>query len=162
MKRSLTSLGMVLLLLLGLAQSAMAGTSLGARHALRFSSGHALLLQQAQYLNDFVPPPRIRRLPPAMRMRPRPSRPPRLRPPSRPRRAYAPPLPRRTRTPGRRAAVTVRPSEALRLAQRRWPDSVGLSVRLLGDDPPVYVVKLRTRSRVVRVLVDARSGRVMQ
>ena len=80
-----------------------------------------------------------------------------------PPRAFAPALPRRAvrNRPPSNSAVTVRPSEALRLAQRRWPDSIGLSVRLLRQEPPMYVVKLRTRSRVVRVLVDARSGRVL-
>ncbi len=87
----------------------------------------------------FMRPPRA--LPPVLRGRPRP-----------------PVAPRR----GQRARPAIPPSEALRLAQRRWPSSIGLSVRLLRRHPPVYAVKLKTGGRVVQVLVDASTGRVMQ
>lgn len=60
------------------------------------------------------------------------------------------------------AGVRIQPSEALRLAQRRWPRSIGLSVRLLRRGRPVYAVKLKTGNRVLLVLVDARTGRVLQ
>ena len=89
-------------------------------------------------------------------VRPRRPLPPRLRgmrppfpPPRRPRAAPSP-------------GVRIAPSEALRLAQRRWPRSIGLSVRLLRGGKPVYAVKLKAGSRVVLVLVDARTGRVLQ
>ncbi len=149
MKHFLTAMRMALALVILAAQFWAAEAGAGTLRGAPAVSARALPVQRVQYL-DF-PPPRFRRLPPALRMRPRLRRPPR-----RPRVVVPPP--RRMRRP----AVKIRPSEALRLAQRRWPDSIGLSVRLLGDEPPVYVVKLRTRSRVVRVLVDARSGRVLQ
>ena len=157
MKRPLTALGMVLALIFLLPQLAVARLAPDAPMRLPLSAASVHLVQ---YLNDF-PSPRIRRLPPALRMRPRP---PRVRRPPVPPRAFAPPLPSRQgmRRPAQRSAITIKPSEALRLAQRRWPASIGLSVRLLRQDPPMYVVRLRTRSRVVQVLVDARSGRVLQ
>lgn len=105
--------------------------------------GHAVL--PVQYYRG---PPRL--------VRPRRALPPRLRgmrPP-------APPL-RRPRDASR-PEVRIQPSEALRLAQRRWPRSIGLSVRLLNRTNPVYAVKLKAGSRVLLVLVDARTGRVLQ
>ena len=95
------------------------------------------------------------RAPPGL-VRPRRFLPPRLRgmrPP--------PPLPRHPRDISR-SGVRIQPSEALRLAQRRWPRSIGLSVRLLNRANPVYAVKLKAGSRVLLVLVDARTGRVLQ
>jgi len=89
-------------------------------------------------------------------VRPRRTLPPRLRgmrPPA--------PPPRRPRDVSR-PEVRIQPSEALRLAQRRWPRSIGLSVRLLNRANPVYAVKLKAGSRVLLVLVDARTGRVLQ
>ena len=142
MKKLLTGMRVALVLAFLVPQMLTAGAVPGTPGAALVAPARALPVLRVQYLE--FPPPHIRRLPPALRMRPRLRRPPRP--------------PRRVLKP----AVTIRPSEALRLAQRRWPQSVGLSVRLLGDEPPVYVVKLRTRSRVVRVLVDARSGRVLQ
>jgi uncharacterized membrane protein YkoI len=71
------------------------------------------------------------------------------------------PLPLRPHK-GASAEVRIPPSEALRLAQRRWPRSIGLSVRLLRRARPVYAVKLKAGSRVLLVLVDARTGRVLQ
>lgn len=159
MKQTFAGMGLVLALLLQ--QPAAAGTVHAVSRMLHVASPVSKRIGQAQYLNL---PPRIRPLAQALPLR---SRRPGLRPPPPPPRAFAPPLPRRTRQalrdrPGRKPAVKVRPSEALRLAQRRWPDSIGLSVRLLRQEPPMYVVKLRTHNRVVRVLVDARTGRVLQ
>ena len=156
MRQTLAGMGLALTLLLQ--PPTAAGAVADASRTLHAASSAPMQVWQAQYLNM---PPSVRRLPPALRLRPRP---PRLRPPPPPPRAFAPPLPRqaaRNRSP-RKPEVRVRPSEALRLAQRRWPDSIGLSVRLLKQEPPMYVVKLRTRNQVVRVLVDARTGRVRQ
>ena len=89
-------------------------------------------------------------------IRPRRPLPPRLR-------GVRPPAPSPRRPRGAtRSEVRIQPSEALRLAQRRWPRSIGLSVRLLKRAKPVYAVKLRAGNRVVLVLVDARTGRVLQ
>jgi len=57
----------------------------------------------------------------------------------------------------RKEKPRIKPSEALRLAQRRWPNSTALAVDLRGK---VYVVKLKAGSRLVQVRVDARTGRV--
>ena len=156
MRHSLAGLGLALVVLILLPWRAAAGTVLDTPRVLYPVAPVALQTWRTQYLNDPPPrirrpPPRIRRLPQALRLRPRASRLRRL-----------PPRPEASSRRERKSAVAVRPSEALRLAQRRWPNSIGLSVRLLGGEAPMYVVKLRTRSRVVRVLVDARSGRVMQ
>ena len=94
-------------------------------------------------LPGYVAPPR------APALRPRPYLPPRLRSLRRPRPAAT-----------SSAQPRVTPSEALRLAQQRWPRSIPLSVRLLRRSPPVYAVKLKAGSRVVKVMVDARTGRV--
>ena len=74
----------------------------------------------------------------------------RLRPPRRP-----PPSPRRA-DPRR-----IPPSTALRLAMKRVPGSMGLGVELLPGPRPVYAVKLKAGSRILRVLVDAVTGRVV-
>jgi len=56
----------------------------------------------------------------------------------------------------------ISPSQALRKALRVSPGSMGLGVELLPGAPPVYAVKLKTGSRIHRVLVDALSGRVLK
>jgi uncharacterized membrane protein YkoI len=55
----------------------------------------------------------------------------------------------------------IAPSMALRLALRYSPGSQGLDVTLMQGGRPVYAVKLKTGSRVHRVLVDARTGQVV-
>jgi len=89
----------------------------------------------------------------------------------RPRRSLPPalrsaPRPSRQRAEGRGAAtgvgVYISPSEALRLARQRWPQSTALSVRLLKGAVPVYLVRLRAAGRVFQVRVDARNGRVLR
>ena len=98
-------------------------------------------------------PPRI--------LRPRRPLPPRLR-------GYRPPRPKAGRGRGKRAGgnggsgVRLSPSQALKRALRRWPDAIGLSVRLLRRDRPVYVVRVRSGSRVEQVLVDAVTGKVLR
>ena len=58
--------------------------------------------------------------------------------------------------------VSLSPSQALKRALRRWPDAIGLSVRLLRRDRPVYVVRVRSGTRVEQVLVDAVTGKVLR
>lgn len=104
------------------------------------------LLARVQYYNR--PMPRL--------MRPRRALPPRLR-------GMRPPAPAPRRPSAFSASdIRIQPSEALRLAQRRFPSSIGLSVRLLKRAKPVYAVKLKAGDRVVLVLVDARTGRVLR
>jgi uncharacterized membrane protein YkoI len=55
----------------------------------------------------------------------------------------------------------IAPSMALRLALRYSPGSQGLDVTLMQGGRPVYAVKLKTGSRVHRVLVDARTGQIL-
>lgn len=57
------------------------------------------------------------------------------------------------------AGRRVSPSAALLAAVRAWPGSKGLGVRYLPGRGG-YLVTLKTRGRVHRVFVDARSGRV--
>jgi len=86
---------------------------------------------------------------------------PRLIPRRKPPPAFRPPrrVPRDgTAGKGRR----ISPSQALRKALRISPGSMGLGVELLPGAPPVYAVKLKTGSRIHRVLVDALSGRVLK
>ncbi len=89
--------------------------------------------------------------------RPRRKLPPAFRPPRTP--------PRQATTPQRGlpapAARRIAPSQALRKVLRVIPGSMGLGVELLPGVPPVYAVKLKTGSRIRRVLVDAVSGRVL-
>jgi len=84
-------------------------------------------------------------LPPALRSAPRPPR----------QRAEG-------RVPAAGADVRITPSEALRLARQRWPQSTALSVRLLKGVPPAYLVRLRAAGRVFQVQVDARTGRILR
>jgi len=53
----------------------------------------------------------------------------------------------------------ISPSAALRAAQRVAPGSRGLGVRYVQGRKG-YIVKLKTRGGVLRVFVDARTGRV--
>ncbi len=53
------------------------------------------------------------------------------------------------------------PSEALQAALGYAPGSQGLGVRLLQGSRLVYAVKLKSGNRIRRVLVDARTGRVL-
>ena len=53
----------------------------------------------------------------------------------------------------------ISPSAALRAAQRTSPGSRGLGVRYMRGKRG-YIVKLKTRGGVLRVFVDARTGRV--
>ena len=85
--------------------------------------------------------------------RPRRKLPPAFRPPRRPPRDPAIPPPAGSRR--------IAPSQALRKVLRVIPGSLGLGVELLPGAPPVYAVKLKTGSRIRRVLVDAVSGRVL-
>jgi len=57
------------------------------------------------------------------------------------------------------------PSQALRIALRASPGSLGLGVDLLPPRPgrpPAYAVKLKTGSRIHRILVNAVNGRVIR
>ncbi len=146
-------LACVLLLALGLplladqALAAVGGLAVPGRlpAAVAAPSGpHASFVQFAQQ-SPYLPPPR------APGMRPRPTLPPAMRAVRRPR----PPA-------ARRGGVRIKPSEALRVAQRRWPRSTALSVRLLQRPAPVYAVKLKAGSRVLLVMVDAYTGRVLR
>ena len=143
--------GLLLLLSLALAQPARAGVPAGAliAHAPALERAAAAdgVIHSAQYLN--MPSPRRPRLIPRRRL------PPAYRPPRRPPRQAAP----RPRPP---AAGRISPSQALRKVLRRLPGSLGLGVELLPGSPPVYSVKLKTGSRIHRVLVDAISGRVLK
>lgn len=97
-----------------------------------------------------------------------PPRPPRVMRPHRPLpprlRGYRPPRQKSGRNKRARKngndEVRISPSQALKRALRHWPDSVGLSVRLLRRERPVYVVRLRAGNQVMQVLVDATTGRV--
>ena len=90
-----------------------------------------------------------RRLPPVFR-------PPRKRP------GYRRPGPRPSPAPPRAgSARRIPPSQALRNVLRINPGSMGLGVELLPGGHPVYAVKLKTGSRIQRILVDAISGRVL-
>jgi uncharacterized membrane protein YkoI len=53
------------------------------------------------------------------------------------------------------------PSEALQAALGYAPGSQGLGVRLLPGARLVYAVKLKSGNRIRRVLIDARTGRVL-
>ena len=122
--------------------TAFAGHKLQPQHVKTRADYHAL---HANF--EGMPPPRRplmlprRVLPPHMRARPRPPR------------ARGSPPP---------SAVRIPPSQALRLAQRRWPNSIALSVRLLKRNTPVYAVKLKAGSQVVQVLVDAVTGMILR
>ncbi len=78
-------------------------------------------------------------------------------------------LPPRTRIPPSRLRKPpaqdsqrhISPSEALQLAMRAAPGSMGLGVELLPGPRPVYSVKLKAGNRVMRVLVDAVTGRIV-
>lgn len=86
---------------------------------------------------------------------------PRLIPRRKPPPAFRPP--RRVPRDGvTREGRRISPSQALRKALRVSPGSMGLGVELLPGAPPVYAVKLKTGSRIHRVLVDALSGRVLK
>lgn len=50
------------------------------------------------------------------------------------------------------------PSVALRRALRYSPGSQGLGVRLLNRARPVYAVKVKSGNRIMRILIDARTG----
>ncbi len=89
--------------------------------------------------------------------RPRRKLPPAFRPPRNPPRQATTPQRGLPAPPQRRIA----PSQALRKVLRVIPGSMGLGVELLPGVPPVYAVKLKTGSRIRRVLVDAVSGRVL-
>ena len=90
-----------------------------------------------------------RRLPPVFR-------PPRKRP------GYKRPGPRPSPPPPRTgSARRIPPSQALRTVLRINPGSMGLGVELLPGGHPVYAVKLKTGSRIQRILVDAISGRLL-
>ncbi len=70
--------------------------------------------------------------------------------------------PSRLRRPPRPyPADRLSPSEALQLAMRVAPGSMGLGVELLPGPRPVYAVKLKTGNRIMRVLVDAVTGRII-
>jgi len=53
------------------------------------------------------------------------------------------------------------PSAALRAALGYAPGSQGLGVRLLHGRRLVYAVKVKSGNRIRRILVDARTGRVL-
>ena len=53
------------------------------------------------------------------------------------------------------------PSAALQAALGYAPGSQGLGVRLLQGSRLVYAVKLKSGNRIRRVLIDARTGRVL-
>lgn len=53
------------------------------------------------------------------------------------------------------------PSMALRQALRYSPGSQGLDVTLVKGGRLMYAVKLKAGNRIVRVLVDAQTGRVL-
>ena len=53
------------------------------------------------------------------------------------------------------------PSAALQAALRYAPGSQGLGVRLLQGPRLVYAVKVKSGNRIRRILVDARTGRVL-
>ena len=65
------------------------------------------------------------------------------------------------RPPQQNPAGRISPSEALQLAMRTSPGSMGLGVELLPGPRPVYSVKLKAGNRVMRVLVDAVTGRII-
>ncbi len=88
--------------------------------------------------------------------RPRRSLPPVFRPPRK-----RPGAPRPGPAPAPAPARRISPSEALRNVLRITPGSMGLGVELLPGGHPVYAVKVKTGSRIRRVLVDALSGRVL-
>ena len=155
-KKGITALTLALLLLAGLVSPDPA-LAWHLHPAAGRVAGPDPAVVPAQYFNNG----------PAMRrggLRPPRMLPPRLRGMRRPPRRdiLRPARPRLPRAGGRNAPIRVAPSEALRLAQRRWPSSIGLSVRLLREGRPVYAVKLRAGNRVVEVLVDARTGRLLQ
>lgn len=70
---------------------------------------------------------------------------------------------RRERRQKRRASqgggVIIPPSVALRSALRYSPGGQGLGVRLLNRARPVYAVKVKSGNRILRILIDARTGR---
>ncbi len=147
--------GLVLLLSLALAplaRAGLAGAALGEARAPQVEAGTSLL-HPAQYLN--MPSPRRPRLIPRRRL------PPAYRPPRRPPPRAVPRQPRQV-APRPAPAGRISPSQALRKVLRRLPGSLGLGVELLPGSPPVYSVKLKTGSRIHRVLVDAISGRVLK
>ena len=93
------------------------------------------------------------------RLIPRRRLPPVFRPPSRVPRAES------RRRDEQRKAARLSPSQALRIALRASPGSLGLGVDLLpprAGRPPVYAVKLKTGSRIHRILVNAVDGRVIR
>ena len=93
--------------------------------------------------------------------RPRRPLPPVFRPP-RKRPGYKRPGPRPSPPPPRTgSARRIPPSQALRNVLRVNPGSMGLGVELLPGGHPVYAVKLKTGSRIQRILVDAISGRLL-
>ena len=55
--------------------------------------------------------------------------------------------------------AVIPPSVALRSALRYSPGSQGLGVRLLRKGRPVYAVKVKSGNRIMRILIDARTGR---
>ncbi len=63
----------------------------------------------------------------------------------------------KTRKKGR----MIPPSAALQAALRFAPGSQGLGVRLLQGPRLVYAVKVKSGNRIRRILVDARTGRVL-
>ena len=95
--------------------------------------------------------------------RPRRVLPPVFRPPRRRPRASRPgpaPLPAPS-LPRAAGGKRIPPSQALRNVLRISPGSMGLGVELLPGGHPVYAVKLKTGSRIRRILVDALSGKVL-
>jgi hypothetical protein len=116
---------------------------------------HLLFRPEAEPL---LPAPLPRLLPAVVTARKLPSfrrPPPRARPP-RPRL-----LPPRLRKPPPRGQERIAPSDALRLAIRHNPGSMGLGVELLPGPRPVYAVKLKAGNRILRILVDAVTGRIL-
>lgn len=54
----------------------------------------------------------------------------------------------------------IRPSDAVGIAERRFPGSYALGVTLLQSQKLVYAVRLKSGGHIMRVLVNARTGRI--
>jgi len=65
------------------------------------------------------------------------------------------------RSKARQERRMIPPSAALRAALRYAPGSQGLGVHLLQGPRLVYAVKVKSGNRIRRILVDARTGRIL-
>lgn len=52
-------------------------------------------------------------------------------------------------------------SAAVSLTMQYYPGGKVIGVKLLPGSPPVYAVKVKTNGQVLRVMIDAQSGRVL-